>query len=112
MDARLTNDRNRFLFKYSPDDAREFAALVDHFVDWDMIATSQNREPMLFLLQLSRDMQSGRGVGFIEMSRAEVGHIADLIRISVERQGKSMGFFRRLTWNTAWKLLRRRLATI
>lgn len=112
MDARLTNDRNRFILKYSPDDAREVAALVDNFVDWDMIATAENREPMLFLLQLSREMQRGRGAGHIEMSRSEVASLADLIRISIERHGKTMGWMRRFTFNAAWKLLRRRLATI
>nr|WP_295884136.1 hypothetical protein [uncultured Devosia sp.] len=112
MDARLTNDRNRFIFKYSPDDARELATLVDNFNDWDMIATAENREPMLFLMQLSRDVLAGRGAGRIEVSRSEVGAISDLIRISVERHGKTMGFFKRVAFNTAWKLLRKRLATV
>lgn len=112
MDALLTNDRNRFIFKYSPDDADQIAALVDDFRDWEMIASAENQQPMLALLQLSRDVQQGRGAGRIEMSRADVGALADLIRITVERSGKRMGFFRRVGCNTAWKLLRKRLATV
>jgi hypothetical protein len=111
MDARLTNDRDRFIFEYSPDDARDLAAMVDHFNDWEMIASADNQEPMLFLLRFAREVTMGRGAGRMEVSRVELTAISELVRIFVERNKKSIGILKRLTLNTAWKTLRNRLAT-
>lgn len=119
MDAKRTNNPNELIFTLSLADAKDIKELVDHFTHWELIASKENSEPMMFMLRFSNDCGSAiEGFptmtypiekGQVLLKKNELMTIAAFLKACVEADGDGMSWMKRTTLKMAWKTLRNRV---
>jgi hypothetical protein len=115
MDTRPTSDPNVLILTLQLAEAKDIAALVDHFRRWDLIATATEREPMMFMLRFGTDCRSaatGNGTlhypiesGQVPLAILEVGTLARFLKACVDVDGPQMTWVMRRYLSMAWKTL-------
>jgi hypothetical protein len=119
MDAKRTSNSDEVIFYLSISEAQDVNLLVDRFTHWELIASKENSEPMMFMIQFGRDCRNAvQGFptmkysverGQVLLSKDELMSLTAFLKACVEADGDQMTWVKRLTLRMAWKTLRNRL---
>ena len=119
MDAKRIGNTKEFNLILSREEAAEISKLVDGFRNWELIASKEHSEPMMFMLRSGDDCgQVSKGCptltfafngGDVMLSQEQVATLADFLCASVRSDGKSMSWVKRTIMKMAYKTLRNRI---
>ena len=119
MDANRLGNTKEFKLTLSREEAAEINYLVGGFRNWELIASKEHSEPMMFILRFGADCgQASKGYptlnfafnsGDIILSQEQVATLADFLSACVRSDGKSMSWMRRTIMKMAYKTLRIRI---
>lgn len=119
MDAKPIGNVGEFNLILSREEAAEIKKLVDGFRNWELVASKEHSEPMMFLLRFGDDcghaamdfptLTFAFNGGEVMLSQEQVAALANFLCACVEVDGKSMSWVRRTTMKMAYKTLRNRI---
>ncbi|MCP4315606.1 MAG: hypothetical protein GY789_06190 [Hyphomicrobiales bacterium] len=105
MDTQRTSDPSVIIVELSLSEANDIGGLVDNFRHWETIATAGYKEPMMFMLEFSRDCKfavDGSGTlvypfesGQVSLSGLQLSFLSKFIKACVDMEGKSMSWQQR-----------------